>query len=174
MKQFALLSFLLLASQMLASQLFAASSLVISVEQKGELVAHEGHFDATIYALSPSGAPIKNATIRARLWHSDKYGLFTSDIPYVDGIMVFDIETAAPDGSLHVDAMLPVPGTYVLEAEGFDPSGQYDHAPFMQEYEVGQLPHKELNGAVLLWFLFMTGFAGGYFLLSKKGESHVQ
>jgi hypothetical protein len=160
---------LLLIAGILASPLLAAP-LIISVSENGERLAHEGHLDLAISAATPSGTPLKDAQIHARLWHVDDYGFFTTDIPYVQGEPVFEIDTVAKNGTLHVRANTPIPGKYVLDARASDASGGNEAAGLSQIYDVPQIPEKNMRGALLLAFLFLAGLAGGYYFLSGRGE----
>ncbi len=143
----------------------AAASLSIDVKQSGEAVAHEGEFNFTLAAKGPGGQPFPGAIIRARLWHVSEYSLFTTDVPYVENAQVFDVQGSPEDGILHVAAMAPIPGKYVLEARATDPAGKLEDADVMEEYAVPQIPEKTIRGALLLFFFLAAGFAGGYFFL---------
>jgi hypothetical protein len=161
--------FIMLIVAALAAALLA-SPLALTVTETGERLAHEGHLDLAISATTPSGVPLKDAQIQARLWHVDDYGFFTTDIPYVQGEPVFEIKTVAKNGTLHVLANTPIPGRYVLDAQAVDVSGENEAVRLSQTYDVPQIPEKSMRGALLLAFLFVAGLAGGYYFLTSRGE----
>lgn len=161
--------FLLFLLGVLAAGLFA-QPLVLSIQESGERVAHEGHLDLAIAVRTPEGAPLKDAVIHARLWHIEDHGFFPTDIPYVEGEPVFEIETVAKSGTLPVLANTPIPGRYLLEVRALDAEGAYEATDASETFVVPQLPDKTVKGPLLLAFLFAVGLAGGYYFLSNRGE----
>lgn len=158
---------------LLALSILAATPLTLSVKQTGPLVAQGGPartpgggFNLSMEARGADGKPIEDALIHARLWHINGLNFFTTDIPYVEGEPVFDFTTVAPNGTLHVEALTPIFGTYRLEARAIDPSGKNEPADISQDFEAAQLPEKSLNGALLLGAFLIAGVIGGYYFLS--------
>lgn len=161
---------LLLATPTLAASL----SLDVQTQEKTAVAIggwedgekYRNDFNLTLTAHGPDDKPVA-ALIHLRVWHENEYGLFVTDIPYVEGQLLFEAQNQAPDGRLNVVVMPTVAGTYVLDARAEDPTGKFESVDIQMRLPVDQIPERQLRGALLLGFMTLAGFAGGYFFLRE-------
>lgn len=125
-----------------------------------------------LQALNPQGQPLANARFQVRLVTPAKTPWLSTDLPIVEGTTLLELESAAPRGSLEFSQVLPIRGTYRLEAAVVPAIGG-TFQPFEQRLtlSLAESPLKFRNLGILLGVLLAVGFAGGWVI---GGEQTLQ
>lgn len=119
----------------------------------------------TVQAIDANQQPLADAAIQVRLLAPPKTPWFTSDFPIVEGTTLLELDTIAPAGKLQFEQVLPIRGTYRLEAN-VTPRTAGAFEPFKQvlALSVPENPVKYRNLGILIAILLFTGFGSGWVL----------
>ncbi|MBD3882852.1 hypothetical protein IFO70_13860 [Phormidium tenue FACHB-886] len=118
----------------------------------------------SLQATDRAGQPL-NANLHLQLFTPSPTPWLTTDFPIVEGTKMLDLETAAPDGALQLQQMLPIRGTYRLVV-GVTPVAPAQFAPFQQTLTlpVSENPAKYRNAGILVLVVLLAGIGGGWLI----------
>ena len=123
----------------------------------------------TVQAIDLSGQPLKNANIQLELLTPAKTPWFTTDFPIVEGTKLLDIQGATTEGTLQLQQVFPIRGTYQLKAK-VTPQIADAFAPFEDTLTLS-IPEnwvKYRNFAILAVILLAVGIGGGWIIAGQQ------
>lgn len=152
----------------LLASLPAASQTAVQLQTNpplNQIVPNTEPVQLTVQAIDANQQPIADANIQIRLLTPPKTPWFTSDFPIVEGTTLLELDAIAPAGKLQFEQVLPIRGTYRLEAN-VTPQTAGAFEPFEQvlTLSVPENPVKYRNLGILIAILLLTGCGGGWVL----------
>ncbi|MBD2088286.1 hypothetical protein H6F67_00150 [Microcoleus sp. FACHB-1515] len=156
----------------------AASQTAVRLQTSpplSQVVPNTEPVQLTVQAIDVNQQPIADANIQVRLLTPPKTPWFTSDFPIVEGTTLLELGAIAPAGKLQFEQVLPIRGTYRLEAN-VTPQTAGAFEPFEQilTLAVSENSVKYRNVGILITILLLTGFGGGWVIggdqTAREGE----
>ncbi len=122
-----------------------------------------------LQARNPAGQPLQDAKIRLQIFTPASNFWLPTDFPLLEGKKLLEIEAISPDGTLQVQQMLPIRGTYQLQVAVAPTTGN-QFKPFQQTLTlvVPENGVKYRNFGLLAAVLLLVGLGGGLILGSPQ------
>jgi len=125
-----------------------------------------------LQAFDAAGQPLANAKIHLKILTPPKTPWLTTDFPIVEGTTLLELDAIAPQGKVQLQPMLPIRGTYQLQAE-IKPQVANAFTPFQNTLMLS-LPENQVkyqNFAILVAVLLAVGLSGGWII---GGQQRIQ
>lgn len=123
----------------------------------------------TLQTLDSNKQPLRNAQVHLTLLTPPRSPWFSTDFPWVEGTTLLEFTQTSATGSLEFQQSLPIRGDYTLKAE-VKPLVANDFQPFQQNltFAIAENSGKYQNYFILLGFLILVGFTGGWIIGTKE------
>lgn len=140
-----------------------AKNQVFAFEAGSELP--QSPVQLTVWALGETGLPVKDARIRLQIFTPRPTPWLTTDFPIVEGTKLLDMEVPAPKGTVQIQQMLPIRGSYQVDVLATSViARQFAPIQATLTFPVQENAAKYRNAAILAAILLAAGIGGGWLI----------